>query len=70
MAMRNATNKYKKYGTAGMDIPPLPSLMVPGKSGKRHTRASSNSKTKNSQKKIDETPETTNLYALGLGITK
>ncbi|KAK0097859.1 hypothetical protein PV326_013155 [Microctonus aethiopoides] len=74
--MRNAVNRYKKYGSVPLDVPPLPSLMVPGKSNNRgFTRAFlNNNKIRNhlnSQKIRDKSPEKkTDMYAIGFGFNK
>ncbi|XP_034951479.1 tubulin glycylase 3A-like isoform X2 [Chelonus insularis] len=72
-AMRNAMNKYKKYGSIPLDITTLPSLVIPGRPGTRVIRTAVNNKLKSAvsnQKKREDETEMTDMYAIGLGLTK
>ncbi|XP_057329211.1 tubulin glycylase 3A-like isoform X1 [Microplitis mediator] len=70
--IRSAINKYKKYEIIPLEVPPLPSLITPRKSGNRVTRSFINSKIKDnsSAKNKQETSEMTDMYAVGLSLTK
>lgn len=71
-AVRSAINKCKKYEIISLDVPPLPSLTTPGKSGNRVSRSFVNSKIKDNlyiQKK-QETLAITEICAKGLSLTK
>lgn len=72
--MKNAMNKYKIYGTSSIEVPALPSLIVPSKSINRVTRSSSLSNNKIRQKikikKVKDSSIVDDIYAVGLGITK
>uniref|UniRef100_A0A6V7M5W1 Uncharacterized protein n=1 Tax=Bracon brevicornis TaxID=1563983 RepID=A0A6V7M5W1_9HYME len=72
VAMRNAMNKYKRYGSVPMEVPPLPSLLFPGKTSSRVIRSSSvTTKSRNlSSRTKKETPSMAEMYAVGLGLTK
>ncbi|KAF7992932.1 hypothetical protein HCN44_005713 [Aphidius gifuensis] len=74
LAMKNAMNKYKIYGTSSIEVPALPSLIVPSKSISRVTRSSSLSNNKIRQKskikKVKDSSVVDDIYAVGLGITK
>ncbi|XP_011308134.1 tubulin glycylase 3A isoform X2 [Fopius arisanus] len=74
VAMRNAANKYKKYGTAPVEVPALPSFLVPTKTGKRMIRSSSvSTKTRITSSRIkrqEGIPDMAEMYAVGLGLTK
>ncbi|CAG5096461.1 Similar to TTLL3A: Tubulin glycylase 3A (Drosophila melanogaster) [Cotesia congregata] len=71
-AVRSAINKCKKYEIISLDVPPLPSLTTPRKSGNRVSRSFVNSKIKDNfyiQKK-QEALAITEICAKGLSLTK
>ncbi|XP_063977269.1 tubulin glycylase 3A-like isoform X2 [Diachasmimorpha longicaudata] len=73
VAMRNAMNKYKKYGVTPLEVPPLPSLLFPSKTGRMIRSSSVSTKNRNIQsrmKRRNESPDMAEMYAVGLGLNK
>ena len=74
--MRDAMNKYKKYGTG--DVPPIPALPTTSRSmttAKTSHSSSVNGKPRTHRKRSTHQKnkilrDVTDMYAIGLGLTK
>ncbi|XP_015606917.1 tubulin glycylase 3A [Cephus cinctus] len=69
-AMRDAISKYKRNGTVPLEVPPLPSLLIPSSTGKTKNKNQGPQRKKNPQKKKKILLDITDMYAVGLGLTK
>lgn len=76
--MRDAMNKYKKYGTGTLDIPAIPAFAMASQpvatrtshTGSVNGKPRTHRRRSTQQKKNKALRDVTDMYAIGLSLTK